>query len=396
MSQSFRILKPSFAFLIKNSANRNEKKETTPTMKFVSTLLAATIVASAQAENQSRDLQTLAQKWNITDPSFGYEGLHFDLDYQVSDFIDEDMLTYKIFDKDCQEGGKVVTIFDAYNEPLTGTFVPSGGLGERMLALGIDIDAETITSDSNIYSEDVAPGAVTAQIDFCVRFSLWTKTEDPIEVNFLETLVVLYVDLSDGFDIGEVNVAPKIKLINTANQVYLIDGYQCDQFGFELTGLALSATRNQGSIIKVCVEPDQEAQSAGIKMRSIDSFTFTRLDTPAITQPAVTGPNTASTNGLTAVTCLAGVDMCWFETLLFAGFYGSPGVVGGEGVGSMQFGARRLRGLQRDEPAAATSEFNLDFGVVPVVDTYWYSGAVSSGLSLTVTTVVAAGILAMI
>jgi hypothetical protein len=385
----------SFVFLIKIV------EIATLVMKLLSTLLVTTMAASAQAGKQSsRDLQTLAQKWNITDPTFGYEGLHFDLDYQVSDFIHDDMCTFKIFDKDCQEGGKPVTIFTAASEPLTGTFIGNGGLGERVLALDIDIDAETITSDPNIYSEDVAPGAVTAQIDFCVRFSLWTNTEDPIEVNFLETLVVLYVDLSDGFDIGEVNVAPKLKDINTANQVYLIDGYQCDFFGAELTGAALSATRNQGSIIKVCVEPDQEAQRAGIKMRSIDSFTFTHLTFPAITQPAITGPNTASNNGLTVVTCTAGVDTCWFETLLFAGFYGGPGVVGGAGVGSMQFGSgtvarRGLRGLQQNDPPAATSEFNMDFGVVPVVDNRWRSDASSIRL-MAVTAVVAAGVLALI
>ena len=365
-------------------------------MKLLSTLLITTMVASAQTENQNRGLQTLAQKWNITDPSFEYVGLHFDLDYQVSDFIDDDMYTYALFDKNCQEGGNPVTILASSHEPLTGDFLANGGLGERVLALDIDVDAETITSDPNIYSEDVAPGAVTAQIDFCVRFSLWTKTEDPIEVNFLETLVVLYVDLSDGFDIGEVNVAPKLKGFNTANQVYLIDGYQCDFFGDELSGSAIAATRNQGSVIKVCVEPDREARNAGIKMRSIDSFTFTSRLFPAISQPAITAPNTASDNGLTTVTCTAGVDMCWFETLLFAGFYGSPGTVAGEGIGSMQFGAnaRRLRGLQEDD-AAATSEFNLDFGVVPVYDNRWRSGAASSGL-MAVTAVVAAGILAMI
>jgi hypothetical protein len=384
-------------FFFMKSANGNEKKQGTLTMKLLSTLLITTLVASAQAENRiPRGLQTLAQKWNITDPTFGYDGLHFDLDYQVSDFIDDDMFTYEIFDKKCQEGGNPVTILASNHEPLTGTFLPSGGLGERVLALDIDIDAETITSDSNIYSESVAPGAVTAQIDFCVRFSLWTKTEDPIEVNFLETLIILYVDLSDGFDIGEVNVAPALKGFNTATQVYLIDGYQCDFFGDELSGSAIAATRNQGSVIKVCVEPDQEARVAGIKMRSIDSFTFTSKLFPAIYQPAITAPNTASDNGLTTVTCSAGVDKCWFETLLFAGFYGQPGTVAGEGIGSMQFGSnsRRLRGLQEDEPAA-TSEFNLDFGVVPLVDNRWRSSAASSGL-MAVTAVVAAGVWAII
>jgi hypothetical protein len=358
------------------------------------------MLASTQA--QGRGLQSLAQKWNITDPVFTYDGLHFDLDYQVTDFINDNMVTYSVWNRECQEGGISVsnTVLSSSKELLTGdAYVAGGGLGERILAIDVDLEAATITTDQNIYSEDTTPGSVTAQIDFCVRFSLQTDTSpNEIEVNFLETLVTLYVDLSDGFEIGEVSVAPKIKVINTANQVYLIDGYQCDAFGVELDAAALAATRNQGSVIKVCVEPDQEARESGIYMRSIDSFTFIRSDvTPPIEQPAITGPNTASNNGLTAVTCSRGLAQCWFETILFAAFYASPGSVGGEGVGSMQFGdsptGRRLRALQEEE-AAASSEFNLDFGVNPTVDTVT-SGAASSRV-MAAAALVVAGAFAML
>jgi hypothetical protein len=62
-------------------------------------------------------------------------------------------------------------------------------------------------------------------------------------------------------------------------------------------------------------------------------------------------------------------------------FYATPGLVGGAGVGSMQFrnsptGSRGLRALQQNEPtAAASSEFNLDFGVNPTVATQSSGGA---------------------
>jgi hypothetical protein len=375
-------------------------------MKFTSLLLAASAVVSTQAQ-QGRGLQSLAQKWNITDPVFEYDGLHFDLDYQVTDFINDNMVTYSVFDKDCKEGGKAVldTVLQSSKELLTDTWNEAGdsGVGERMLAIDIDLNAATITTDPNIYSEDTTPGSVTAQIDFCVRFSLQTDTSpNEIEVNFLETLVTLYVDLSDGFEIGEVNVAPKIKVINTANQVYLIDGYQCDAGGVELDAAALAATRNQGSVIKVCVEPDQEARDSGIYMRSVDSFTFIRSDVdPEINQPAITGPNQASNNGLTAVTCSRGLIQCSFETILFAAFYASPGTVGGEGVGSMQFGntdtgRRGLRALQADDEAAASSEFNLDFGVNPTVDTQNSGAAASISRVMSATALVVAGAFAML
>ena len=370
-------------------------------MKFTSLLLAASMVASTQA--QGRGLQSLAQKWNITDPVFTYDGLHFDLDYQVTDFINDNMVVYSVWNRDCQEGGISVsnTVLSSSKEALTGdAYDGTGGSGERMLAIDVDLEAATITTDPNIYSEDTTPGSVTAQIDFCVRFSLQTDTApNEIEVNFLETLVTLYVDLSDGFEIGEVSVAPKIKVINTANQVYLIEGYQCDAAGDELDAAALAATRNQGSVIKVCVEPDLEARDSGIFMRSVDLFTFIRGDvTPPIEQEAITGPNQASNNGLTAVTCTRGDAKCSFETILFAAFYASPGSVGGTGVGSMQFGnsptGRRLRALQNEPEAAASSEFNLDFGVNPTVDTV-ASGAASSRF-MAATALVIAGAFAML
>jgi hypothetical protein len=369
-------------------------------MKFTSLLLAASTVASTQAQ-QGRGLQSLAQKWNITDPIFTYDGLHFDLDYQVTDFINDRMVTYSVYDKDCQEGGKSVdnSVLQSSKEALTGT--DGDGTGERMLAIDVELQAATITTDPNIYSEDTTPGSVTAQIDFCVRFSLQTDTNpNEIEVNFLETLVTLYVDLSDGFSIGEVSVAPKIKVINTANQVYLIEGFQCDAGGVELDAEALAATRNQGSVIKVCVQPDEEARDSGIFMRSVDSFTFIRSDvTPPIEQPAIEGPNTASNNGLTAITCSRGLAQCNFETILFAAFYATPGTVGGEGVGSMQFGndsggRRGLRALQAEPEAAASSEFNLDFGVNPTIDSL-PSGAASSRV-MAATALVVAGAFAML
>jgi hypothetical protein len=193
-------------------------------MKFTFLLFAFTAGISTQA--QVRGLQSLTQKWNIAGHTFAYDGLHFDLDYQVSDFINDNMVTFAIYDRHCQEGGNSVsnTILKAQKQILTNTYVANGGAGQRMLALDIDIDAATITTDPNIYREDTTrSGAVTAQIDVCVRFSLQTDTTpNQIEVNFRETLVTLHVDLSDGFEIGEVNVASNDngRIVYSGSQIY--------------------------------------------------------------------------------------------------------------------------------------------------------------------------------
>jgi hypothetical protein len=376
-------------------------------MKFVSSIIFAASVASTLAAE--RGLQTLAKKWNITDPSFAYEKLGFTLDYQVSDFISDDMTAYALYTSPgCKENGTAVSGSDLTSNKagLTGQDynANNNGDGVRDQKLTVAVVADNIAAASGIYEEDNTPGAVTATVDFCVRFSLQTTTgDDAVEVNFLETLVTLFVDLSDGFEIGDVSVTPKEKLINTANQVYLLEGYQCNSGNVALAGDDLTATRNQGSVIRVCVKPDSDATSAGIFMRSLDAFTFSRGD---ITQPAIVGYNEASPNGLTSLTCSNGVDVCFFETILFAAFYNTDGVVAGSGTGSMQFGAagantRRLRALQADSPeAAATSEFELDFGVLNPgrVDPRDGSGAASAAKSavMAASALVIAGAFALI
>jgi hypothetical protein len=365
-------------------------------MKFVSIIFVASSVASTLAAE--RGLQTLAQKWNITDPSFTYDSLAFALDYQVSDFVDNINIATALYTSPgCQLNGTQVpaAVLSFVRPGLTGAVHnPTGaGDGVRDQSLTVTVVPATI-ANSAIYTEDTAVGAVAATIEFCVRFSLMTDGDgDPIEVNFLETLVTLFVDLSDGFDIGDVSVAPKNKITNTANQVYLLEGYQCavgSTVALSVDDAAL--TRNQGSVIRVCVTPDSEARTAGIKMRSLDDFTFSR---GLISQPSIIGYNQESSNGLTSLTCVNGADVCVFETILFAAFYTTAGTVLGAGTGSMQFGARRLRALQGRPETAASSEFELDFGVLEGRGKNTGSGAATSSL-MAATALVMAGAFALI
>jgi hypothetical protein len=162
--------------------------------------------------------------------------------------------------------------------------------------------------------------------------------------------VTLHVDLSDlVFEIAAgVKVAPKIEIeIIPYQGCYFLDD--------------LAATRNQGSVIRVCVKPDADSVSAGIKMRSLDDFTFTKVSLssrltsvfsqPAIRQPATTGYNQEANNGSTSLACSNAADVCVFETILFA-------------AGSMHFGALGIRTLQAgSSESVGTSEFALDVEV---------------------------------
>jgi hypothetical protein len=339
----------------------------------------------------------LEQKWNISeDASFEYSSLSFKLGYTVSDFISNadvrrklddttyypssGMARFSVYDEGCKEDGvQILANGTSGIESIVeddAEIDDAAGLGysmDREVFVNITLDAEKISQNELLYSEDTSGFQVTAEIRFCVRFGLHTTSATSVEVNFLETLVTLNVDLTDGFEIGSIAVEPRDRLVRTANQVYLVIGYRCNAAGVQIS---TTAAINQGTVVKVCVKPDAEAEADGIHMRSIDDFSWSRVSPNVVNQPAIVGPNKIAANQLTSLDCDSGYEMCSFETILFAAFYTTPGAVLGSGVASMQFGstdntpnARRLRGetgegrdLQEDD-AAAAAEFELDFDV---------------------------------
>lgn len=319
---------------------------------------------------------SLAQKWNISGPEFSYTSTTFDLNYTISDFILDDMISHEIYDENCAEGGTIIP-----GNVLSSVLTPDGtspGTGElsRSAQIGVGINATTISS-SPIYSEQVVNSQTIGTVRFCHRFMLYTLSATPIEVNFLETLVTLTIDLTDGFAIGNIDVQPKDEFIRTANQAYQVEGFQCNYLNEPLTELQLAQSRNQGSIIRVCVRPDQEARSDGIYMRSIDSFVFERDFggvVGVISQAAIESGAPAA-NLLTQLYCTSGDDVCVFETVLMAIFYRLAGAVDGTGVASMQFGSNPIRrrhlrdtGSQRhleESIVAGVAEFELSMELVP-------------------------------
>ena len=343
-----------------------------------------------------RNLQaTLQQKWNLTANGFAYDTLSFTLDYITSDFILNNMMNAIIYDEQCQEGNVLIPSTELNYTVVPDATPPGVGDATRNAAVAIDMNPATI-SNSVTYSEQTISGQVVAQVRFCMRFGLLTNTATPIEVNFLETIVTLTVDLTDGFSIDTITVAPKDVAIKTASQSYQVEGYQCDAFTNEpLSEAELAASRNQGTIIRVCVRPDQTARDDGIFMRSIDSFAWERDYDGVIgivTQPAVENREPAS-NQLTDLYCTSGDAVCAFETILFAALFRTPGAITGSGIASLQFGSdpivssrRNLRQSSRaiqedDEGIAATAEFQLDMEVIPVRNPY-YTSYTSSATSV--------------
>jgi hypothetical protein len=393
----------------------------------LSTNLAFVLSALAFAPLISAE-STLEEKWEIGEvPTFAYTSLDFSFTFAITDFIIPGQAQYKLYTAGCKEGGTALgtgdglvddALVDTTNTVRNDESVTPISLS-KSATVEVSVDPTTIVN-SDLYTEDNDVGAVTAQIQFCIRFGLFTdggNTE--VEVNFLETVVTLDVDLSDGFQIASVAVAPKDKLVRTAAQAYQVEGYICTEE--EILG-DLDAVRNQGAQIRVCVRPDEDARADGLYMRAIDSFTWSRA-TPLITQEAVAN-RLEATNTLTSLYCVAGELVCNFVSILFASFYATPGAVTGSGIASMQFGGdntyidmadneyqkdkttnekitaftkrRILRNLQEGEDAA-TSEFDLSFevdqGDVAFAD--GNSGASTVG-TMALSMVAAAGAIAML
>ena len=267
------------------------------------------------------DSADLAKKWGISEPQFDHSGVEFDLDYKVSDFITDDMVTYSIWDENCEEGGHEVT-----SGFITSTMTANppiatqrSGDGERNVELHLRVEADFVDQEEDSvffpqYEDD------KAEVRFCVRFNL---NNNEVEVNFLEMLVIVYVDLVDGFNIEVFNIVPKADEEEIDEETG-VEGYFCDSDGVrkENNGGLL-----QGQTLQVCVVPDQRSLDLGFKFDSIEFFDWIRVDTEGneIRQAAVEYRKAAG-DGLTELVCTD--DGCTFETLLKANFYserlGSP------------------------------------------------------------------------
>jgi len=191
----------------------------------------------------------LEQKYAIRGPlSYGHDLLDFSIDFIVSDFIDDDMVGYKIYDGlDCwadeddeitKNAGYLVSELITDNVTLVGD-----GSGERTMSISmsfdpdlivnstiynpyysnndtdieIDIDSNNITDadadNNNITDTDDTDDTDVIDIDttdrgiveICLRFSNYNMDKDSssnnaFEVNFVENPIVIVLDFMGDID----------------------------------------------------------------------------------------------------------------------------------------------------------------------------------------------------
>ena len=193
----------------------------------------------------SRTLQNQAVKWAIQEPKFDFVDSQFKLHWQVSDWIEDRLTSFRIYDGfDCKEGSNDITdsISDYYNgnvylqnlglQPDGSTPHNPSSTGEGFRDFRLFIDLLPTVGESPIFYYTDDENQYRAQIDFCIRFSLYNDDPDSanaIEVNFQETLISFTADLTDGFEVTEITVEPNDRTERTANIECEIIAYECDE-----------------------------------------------------------------------------------------------------------------------------------------------------------------------
>jgi hypothetical protein len=110
------------------------------------------------------------------------------------------------------------------------------GSGQRDISLHLSIQSNKIAS-SPIYTEGLnGQNVMVGNVKFCVRFGVLNGRDAPdsLEVNFIESLVDFNAYLTDGFEIADLSVVPKLKGEETATDQCEVVAYECDEQNQEL------------------------------------------------------------------------------------------------------------------------------------------------------------------
>ena len=323
-------------------------------------LSTTTIVAQANPE-------TPPNKYYIGIPTFTQESLQISLVYDVANHSPLENYQYKILSgSDCpgSDGANtsvnadgttnapVVTTTDVTQEPYLQIEFASGenfqedgdGNSYQSIQLNIAFDPDKIRGSPILTDTE---GSLTAQVGFCVQLS--TMTAEPINPGaiplfYRETYITLDI-LQDGQLAPDGTVImPKDEYDALAKEQYYLEGYLCDIQNIKIDN---PEPIYLGQAIRVCVTPNEAARSAGIYMRAIEQFSWTR---GSIHQQAIYPVQMPA--HLTEVECVPGQEVCAFTTFLKAAFFYKLGSTNGAGTGWLQFGnsSSRQRELNEQVP----------------------------------------------
>ena len=269
-------------------------------------------------------------------------------------------LRVALYDQNCKDpaDGKIVYEFvagdgigktdnaDILPEPSIVTVV-TDSIGVNSPQVQFLLDTEVLISNDKIGNE--------GEITICARMSLGYLEDDDNndnsnnnnneslfkEVNFIESIITIIVDLSRDFTVAAFDVVPKAKKTEmNQKDSYAVTAFLCDPSTATdpiPSPKGETDVFKQGSLVTVCVTPDEPSRDDGIVMKSINGFTWKRTDDDDNIQQSAIVDNKAAANGLTSLVCTAQDQFCHFSSVLSADFYKTNGIVTGEGSASMEF-----------------------------------------------------------
>lgn len=321
--------------------------------------LASAFVVVACKDEGKRVLTSLGDFWKIESPTLDNGGDNIKLDYVFNDMVVNSMITWTYWDKNCKEGGNSLTTSGVgYDFELSEPESSLGdGTGTRGYSLSL-ISTSDVAGNTDIFSGDQQDenGSWYPTVDICARVAL--STTNDIEVNFVETIISIQYEFTDGsLTVGGVNViAPEVEITEVAAPAKL-KAAECSASDGPIT---------QGSVIKVCVDPGAQGIKDGYRMKEITSFTYTKIGDDGVviaSQVAVTDSAQAS-NGFTKLVCVQGSPQCSIDTLLLGDFYTLTGKVDASGSATIQFGDQIIGTDRRRLQADLQEDFEMVFEVI--------------------------------
>jgi hypothetical protein len=346
----------------------------------IAVVVASTWLSKLPTAN-GQSTTTLMELWSIENPitTFNENTDTFAMDYGIhADIVVSDNLRVEILARNCAHPRLGTT---------EGILLESiNGHGDHVFT----IDPQIMSQNENVFGYNTDDeGHRWGEVELCLRYMLWTgPTSDPyaLEVNFLETLLTLYIDLTKGFSITDFAIEFER---DGRNNIILRDDYDvfaylCDPITQEVVNTTVV---RQGQIVTVCVEVEERAIQEGIYLEGVQEFSWIREYDDEFNLTQVVIENGApSPDGLTDYACVPGMIICDFQSILKAIYFMAPGDVYGVGWATLTFTTlddedntptRRAQSLQQQEQATerslqlqqaapeGTSGFGLSLDVVP-------------------------------
>jgi hypothetical protein len=98
-----------------------------------------------------------------------------------------------------------------------------------------------------------------------------------------------------------------------------------------------------GEEMKVCIKPTLETLDAGVYVKNIENFEFSKNDGNFLVKQGAIVENAVGDFGKTTLACVAGSSICSITTKLNDNFFDSGGEVRGRGQVALQFGTTERR-----------------------------------------------------